>query len=132
MDLRLNGISSKNSLLFLNLLRERNLQAKQNRFGPVLSNYITAREFDATFILLLSDLWGADLTQPANAPWPGDNGDWTMWDGYLNQLISDIKSHQIATKLVIDIWNEPEASAFWNRSQTQYLQMWARTYHTFR
>ncbi|GLI82281.1 hypothetical protein PoHVEF18_010712 [Penicillium ochrochloron] len=55
-----------------------------------------------------------------------------MWDDYLNQLISDIKSHQIATKLVIDIWNEPEASAFWNRSQTQYLQMWARTYHTFR
>ncbi|KAF3404074.1 hypothetical protein DPV78_003089 [Talaromyces pinophilus] len=104
----------------------------QNRFNSVLSNYITAREFDATFILLLSDLWGADLTQPSNAPWPGDNGDWSMWDGYLNQLISDIKSHQISTKLVIDIWNEPEASAFWNRTQTQYLQMWGRTYYKLR
>ena len=104
----------------------------ENRFNSVLSNYITAREFDATFILLLSDLWGADLTQPSNAPWPGDNGDWTMWDGYLDQLVSDIKSHQISTKLVIDIWNEPEASAFWNRSQAQYLQMWGRTYSTFR
>lgn len=34
--------------------------------------------------------------------------------------------------LSIDIWNEPDLTIFWNRGQTQYLQMWGRTYHRLR
>lgn len=39
----------------------------------------------------------------------------------------------MTTSLVVDIWNEPDLSAFWGtRTQTQYLQMWGRTYYKFR
>ncbi|CAK7203969.1 hypothetical protein SEUCBS139899_006719 [Sporothrix eucalyptigena] len=31
--------------------------------------------------------------------------------------------------VVIDIWNEPDGTAFWNRPQSQYLEMWGRTYY---
>lgn len=34
--------------------------------------------------------------------------------------------------LSIDIWNEPDLTAFWNRPQAQYLQMWGRTWHRLR
>lgn len=34
--------------------------------------------------------------------------------------------------LSIDIWNEPDGANFWNRDETQYLQMWGRTYHRLR
>lgn len=39
--------------------------------------------------------------------------------------------------VVIDIWNEPDLAfndigVFWNRPQTQYLQMWGRTYDRLR
>lgn len=34
--------------------------------------------------------------------------------------------------MVVDIWNEPDLSVFWARSQDQYLQMWGRTYYKFR
>ncbi|KAJ5389201.1 uncharacterized protein N7496_000269 [Penicillium cataractarum] len=104
----------------------------KNRFKSALSNYQTAREYDATFIFLIHDLWGADGTQNSSAPYPGDNGDWTSWDEYLTQLFSDIKANSMTTGLVIDIWNEPDLTAFWNRDQSQYLEMWGRTYYKFR
>jgi hypothetical protein len=34
--------------------------------------------------------------------------------------------------LIIDIWNEPDLTYFWNRDQTQYLQMWGRTFYRLR
>lgn len=34
--------------------------------------------------------------------------------------------------LSIDIWNEPDLTYFWNAPQSQYLQMWGRTYHRLR
>ncbi|KAJ5080809.1 hypothetical protein N7456_013519 [Penicillium angulare] len=104
----------------------------KNRFKSALSNYQTAREYDATFIFLIHDLWGADGTQNSSAPYPGDNGDWSSWDEYLTQLFSDMKSNDMTTSLVVDIWNEPDGSGFWNREQDQYLQMWGRTYYKFR
>lgn len=38
----------------------------------------------------------------------------------------------MTSKLVIDIWNEPDLSAFWGRTQDQYLQLWGRTYYKLR
>jgi hypothetical protein len=43
-----------------------------------------------------------------------------------------MKANSMTTGLVVDIWNEPDLSAFWNRAQTQYLEMWGRTYYKFR
>jgi hypothetical protein len=34
--------------------------------------------------------------------------------------------------MIIDIWNEPDLSLFWNRDQDQYLQLWGRTYSRLR
>nr|UYL90302.1 glycoside hydrolase 5 [Talaromyces funiculosus] len=104
----------------------------ENRFASALSNYKTAREHGANFIFLIHDLWGADGSQNSSAPYPGDNGDWTSWDNYLTRLFSDIKSNSMTGGLIIDIWNEPDGSAFWNREQSQYLEMWGRTYYKFR
>ncbi|KAL3412418.1 glycoside hydrolase superfamily [Aspergillus fumigatus] len=86
----------------------------------------------AKFIFLIHDLWGADGTQNSSAPYPGDNGDWTSWDNYLTHLLGDIKANRMTDGLIIDIWNEPDLSFFWNRDQTQYLQMWGRTFHRLR
>ncbi|KAL9114092.1 MAG: hypothetical protein Q9227_001864 [Pyrenula ochraceoflavens] len=103
-----------------------------NRFASALSNYRTTLSHGGQFIFLIHDLWGADGSQNSTAPYPGDNGNWAFWDQYLNQLISDMKANGMTTSLIIDIWNEPDLSIFWNRSQTQYLQMWGRTYYKFR
>ncbi|PMD24212.1 glycoside hydrolase family 39 protein [Hyaloscypha hepaticicola] len=102
------------------------------RFASALSNYKTARKYNANFIFLIHDLWGADGTQNSTAPYPGDNGDWTSWDNYLTQFISDMKSNDAITGLSIDIWNEPDLTYFWNAPQAQYIQMWGRTYHRLR
>jgi hypothetical protein len=97
-----------------------------------LSNYKTARKYNATFIFLIHDLWGADGKQNWSAPYPGDNGNWTFWDDYLTQWISDMNANNATTGLAVDIWNEPDNKPFWNASQAQYLQMWGRTYHRLR
>lgn len=81
---------------------------------------------------MIHDLWGADGTQNSTAPYPGDNGNWASWDAYLAQWISDMKANGATTNLIIDIWNEPDLTVFWNRPQTQWIQMWGRTYYKLR
>ena len=94
-----------------------------------LSNYQTTRKYNGTFIFLLHDLWGADTTQNSTAPYPGDNGDWSYYDAFLTQWINDMKANGAMTGLVIDIWNEPDGTNFWNRPQAQWIQMWGRAYY---
>jgi len=108
------------------------LASYRGRFASALSNYQTTRQHGGTFILLIHDIWGADGTQPSTAPYPGDNGDWTSWDDYLTQLISDINANNMTPGLQIDIWNEPDLTGFWNRPQSQWIQLWGRTYHRLR
>lgn len=105
---------------------------KKNRFESALSNYRTAREHGANFIFLIHDLWGADGTQNSSAPYPGDSGDWTSWDNYLDHVFHDMKKNHMTEAMIVDIWNEPDLSVFWARSQDQYLRMWGRTYYKFR
>lgn len=96
----------------------------------MISNYKTARKYNAQFILKLSDIWGADGTQATSAIWPGDNGSWTgsffrwleqssdlldtEYDRFLTQLVADLKANSMTTALKILIWNEPDlGTAFW-------------------
>ncbi|KAH8658848.1 glycoside hydrolase family 39 protein [Tricladium varicosporioides] len=104
----------------------------KNRFASALANYRTTRKYGGQFIFLIHDLWGADGTQNSSAPYPGNNGDWTSWDNYLTQWISDMKANNALDGLSIDIWNEPDLTFFWNAPQSQYIQMWGRTYHRLR
>lgn len=104
------------------------VEAYKARFATVIDDAKRVHELGGTVIIKTSDLWGADDTQPATFPFPGDNGDWTSYDKFIQQLISDIKSSGLALKYVtqIDVWNEPDGKIFWNRSQDQFLEMYKR------
>ncbi|KAJ4482405.1 glycoside hydrolase family 39 protein [Lentinula aciculospora] len=103
----------------------------KNRFESAVSNYNTARRFNAKFILLLNDLWGTDGTQPAGSVLPGDDGDWDNYDSV--NVIAGINSNSMFTGLAVDLWNEPDAGTlFWNGNQGQWLTMWSRGYDAFR
>ncbi|CCT72047.1 uncharacterized protein FFUJ_13957 [Fusarium fujikuroi IMI 58289] len=96
------------------------------RFNSTLSNYRTTRKYNADFILLPHDLWGADGGQGSNSPFPGDNGNWTEMELFWNQLVSDLKAHNMLDGLVIDVWNEPDIDIFWDRSWPQFLEYYNR------
>ncbi|MFD0578464.1 ricin-type beta-trefoil lectin domain protein [Dactylosporangium darangshiense] len=80
------------------------------------------------FVLLNHDLWGADGAGISR--FPGDNGDWTDYDNYLTRLFSDVQAAGITVEW--DIWNEPNITIFWNRSQAQYFELWKHTYQRIR
>jgi hypothetical protein len=96
----------------------------QTRWNATLAQYHRTVALGGTFILLPHDLWGADST--TNQGWPGDNGNWTLFDNFVTQLIGDVRANNMTVEW--DLWNEPDLSGFWGRSQSQYLQMWARFY----
>ena len=81
---------------------------------------------------MLHDLWGFDTTQNSSSLAPGDNGDWSNYDAFLNAVIADINKYKMTAGLVIDIWNEPENSPFWSRSLDQWLAMWGRGFYRLR
>lgn len=43
-----------------------------------------------------------------------------------------MNANHALTGLSVDIWNEPDLTFFWNRTQEQYLQMWGRTWYRLR
>lgn len=96
----------------------------QTRWKATLAQYERTASLGGTFVLLPHDLWGADGT--TDQGWPGDNGDWTQFDNFVTQLISDVKANNMTVEW--DLWNEPDGSGFWKPSQAQYLQMWSRFY----
>jgi hypothetical protein len=103
----------------------------QNRFNSALNNYKTARQYGARFQILVADLWGADGT--AKIAMPGDNGDWTYYDQFLSALFTQIKNNGMTAGLDFEIWNEPDLSnVFWQRTESQYLQMWGHAYPQIR
>jgi Glycosyl hydrolases family 39 len=85
---------------------------------------VTAAPYHATYHLLVSDVWGADTTQPSNTVYPCDNGDCSNWKAYVDQLVSDVQASGVT--VAYDIWNEPDGTGFWQRgvNSAQYYQMW--------
>lgn len=64
---------------------------------------------------------------------PGDNGSWTDFDNFLTAMISAINKNAMTDGLDIEIWNEPDLTGvYWQRAQSQYLEMWGRAYHRLR
>ncbi|KAL7941934.1 glycoside hydrolase family 39 protein [Trichoderma barbatum] len=102
------------------------------RFASMLSNYRTCRQFGAEFIILLHDLWGADGSESQSDLFPGDNGDWTTWNNFLHQIVSDMRANNATTAIKIDIWNEADGGGFWLRDRSQFMEMYARTHSTLR
>ncbi|NUQ99879.1 MAG: beta-xylosidase [Streptomyces sp.] len=100
------------------------LAAYQTRWNATLAQYKRTKALGGTFILLPHDLWGADST--TSQAFPGDNGDWTKFDAFVNQLFADVKANNMTVQW--DLWNEPNGQGFWPRPESQYLQMWSRFY----
>ncbi|KAF2718834.1 glycoside hydrolase family 39 protein [Polychaeton citri CBS 116435] len=105
----------------------------QGRFASTKSNYDTTRKYGGDFIILPHDIWGTDHAN-ASTVWPGDNGDWTDYDDFLDTLLADLKTNDMLEDMVFDIWNEPDlgGGAFWNRSQSQWIDTYVRTHKRIR
>lgn len=103
----------------------------QGRFNSALINYKTCREYGADFIILPHDIWGTDQANSTTV-WPGDNGDWTDYENFIHQLMSDLKANDALEGLVWDIWNEPEGKGFWARSMQQWIELYVLTHKLIR
>lgn len=99
------------------------------RWNATKAQAIRTAALGGQFVILVHDLWGADAETNASV-FPGDNGNWANYDAFLNQLISDVQASGVNVQW--DIWNEPDLWSFWQRSQTQYLEMWKRGYQRIR
>lgn len=121
------------------------------RFQSTKDNYQVTRRFEGRFQILPHDLWGTDHADNSSY-WPGDDGDWTNYDKFLDQLLGDLKDQDMLAGMEYDLWNEYVCcvsrvcfaevyvltmtdradGSFWERDQAQYLAMWNRTYHRIR
>jgi hypothetical protein len=98
------------------------------RWNSTRAQLLRTRSLGGEFILLVHDLWGADgypITR-----FPGDNGNWSDYDSFLTRLINDVQA--TGAPVQWDIWNEPNITLFWNRPQSQYFELWRRTYQRVR
>ena len=101
------------------------------RLNSTKSDYDKVRSYGAPYILLPHDLWGTDQVDET-ALWPGDNGDWTAWYDFLEQLTSDLVANDMLDGLIYDIWNEPDIEIFWRRSIEQWVDLYVRTHEFIR
>jgi hypothetical protein len=98
------------------------------RWNATRAQLLRTRSLGGEFVLLPHDLWGAD-GYPISR-FPGDNGDWTDYDNFLTRLIADVRA--TGAPVQWDLWNEPNITLFWNRPQSQYFELWRRTYQRVR
>ncbi|HEX4223792.1 MAG TPA: hypothetical protein VHZ97_15605 [Pseudonocardiaceae bacterium] len=85
---------------------------------------LTTGSYHASYDLLVSDLFGADTTQPSNTVYPCTNGDCSNWISFIDRVVADVKASGLTANF--DIWNEPDGAAFWapGVNTTQYFAMW--------
>ncbi|MCO6003487.1 hypothetical protein NE236_00660 [Actinoallomurus purpureus] len=85
---------------------------------------VTAAPYHASYHLLVSDLYGADTTQPAGTVYPCDNGDCGNWKTFIDRVVADVSASGVPVDY--DIWNEPDGTGFWQRgvNSAQYYRMW--------
>ncbi|MFC0527354.1 RICIN domain-containing protein [Phytohabitans kaempferiae] len=100
----------------------------ERRWSSTVAQARRTNALGGQFILLPHDLWGAD-GYPISR-FPGDNGNWTDYDNFLTRVINDVRAAGITVQW--DIWNEPNITLFWNRPQTQYFELWRRSYQRIR
>ncbi|MEV8435887.1 RICIN domain-containing protein [Actinosynnema sp. NPDC051121] len=98
------------------------------RWNATRAQLLRTRSLGGEFVLLSHDLWGAD-GYPISR-FPGDNGNWTDYDNFLTRLFNDVRATGVPVQW--DIWNEPNITTFWNRPQSQYFELWRRTYQRIR
>lgn len=83
---------------------------------------------DAEYVIRMSDLWGGDgVTLADSDPYPGDDGDWSSYESFVDQVVGDVNATGMdRSRIQYEIWNEPDYDLFWPRSTAQYDEMWQR------
>lgn len=78
---------------------------------------------------MLHDMWGTDSwPSAAETPMPGDNGDYTSFDQFLDALFELCVRDGIVDNVWWDIWNEPDNGEFMNRGLTRYLEYYVHAH----
>jgi Ricin-type beta-trefoil lectin domain-like len=92
----------------------------------------TAGSYHAQYQVLLTDIYGADGSQPSNTTWPCTGGNCANYVTFLDDVVGAIQASGVT--VTYDIWNEPDESAFWapGANTTQYYEMWDTAYNTIK
>ncbi|GAA2015415.1 RICIN domain-containing protein [Catenulispora yoronensis] len=92
--------------------------------GIAQARRVTAAPYKGRYDLLVSDVWGAGSSQPANTVEPCTNGDCSNYKAFIDQVVADVQASGVT--VAYDIWNEPDGTSFWQAgvNSTQYYQMW--------
>lgn len=84
---------------------------------------VTQAPYHAEYVLMLSDLWGADLTQPSSALYPCNNGDCSNWITFIDDTVAAMKAAGVT--VTYEPYNEPNGAGFFPPGiGTQYWNMW--------
>lgn len=84
---------------------------------------MTQAPYHAEYVLMLSDLWGADLTQASNALYPCNNGDCSNWITFIDDTVAAMRNAGLT--VTYEPYNEPNGSGFFPPGiGTQYWNMW--------
>ena len=92
----------------------------------------TASPYHAQYQVLLSDIYGADGSQPSDTTWPCTDDNCANFVTFLDDVVGAIQASGVT--VTYDIWNEPDTSAFWapGVDTTQYFEMWDTAYNTIK
>jgi hypothetical protein len=69
----------------------------------------TAGSYHAPYQVLLSDIYGADGSQPSNTTWPCTGRNCANYVTFLDDVVGAIQASGV--KVTYDIWNEPRLPA---------------------
>jgi len=92
----------------------------------------TATPYHAQYQVLLSDIYGADGSQPSDTTWPCTDDNCANYITFLDDVVGAIQASGVT--VAYDIWNEPDGSGFWapGFDTTQYFEMWNTAYNTIK
>ena len=85
---------------------------------------LTESPYQAQYQVILSDIYGADGSQPSGTTYPCTGGNCSNWVSMVGSVVDAIKAAGVT--VTYDIWNEPDESIFWapGMDSTQYFEMW--------
>jgi Ricin-type beta-trefoil lectin domain-like len=85
---------------------------------------LTESPYHAQYQVILSDIYGADGSQPSGTTYPCASGNCSNWVSMVESVVDAIKAAGLT--VTYDIWNEPDESIFWppGMDTTQYFEMW--------
>src|ERR1035438_10224820 len=85
---------------------------------------LTESPYHAQYQVILSDVYGADGSQPSGTTYPCTDGSCSNWVSMVESVVDAIKASGVT--VTYDIWNEPDEPIFWTPGMdtTQYFNMW--------